>query len=101
MTAKTYRRGPGQGAGLEEVAGEQGVGLAAQEVGPGCVLALGCGWDAVLAQDLPDGGGGDLDAEGGEFAVDAAVAPRGVLSGQAQDQGADRADRGRAPAALG
>ena len=39
-------------------------------------------------QDLPDGGGADLVAESGEFAVDAAVPPGRVLGGQAQDQGA-------------
>ena len=33
-------------------------------------------------QDGPDGGGADLVAEASEFAVDAAVAPRGVLGGQ-------------------
>ena len=48
MTAKTYSARPGQGADLEEIAGEQRVGLAAQEVGPGGVRAFGRGWDAVL-----------------------------------------------------
>jgi hypothetical protein len=47
----------GEGAGFEEVAGEQGVGLAAQEVGPGCAATFGGGWDAVLFEDFPDGGG--------------------------------------------
>ena len=42
---------------------------------------------AVL-QDVPDGGGADLVAEAGEFAVDASVSPGGVLGGQAHDQGA-------------
>jgi hypothetical protein len=62
MHAKTYKRAPGQGAGLEEIAGEQRVGLAVQEVGPGRALPFGRGWDAVLPEDLPHGGGGDLDA---------------------------------------
>ncbi|MEZ0093990.1 hypothetical protein ABH925_005182 [Streptacidiphilus sp. EB129] len=79
----------GQGDGLDEVAGEQCVGLGAQEVGPG-----GCpsfrGWvDAFGFGDFPDGGGGGPDAEDGEFAVDASVAPRRVLADQAQDQDAD------------
>src|ERR1019366_7827609 len=91
---------PGQGADLEEVTGQQGVGLTAQEAGPGQALPSGCGRDAVLVQDLPDGGGGDLDAEGREFAVDAPVSPGGVLAGQGQDESADRADGARAPAAL-
>ncbi|GAB2879347.1 hypothetical protein GCM10027074_54510 [Streptomyces deserti] len=97
---KDVQAGTGQGADLEEVAGEQCVGLAAQEVGPGVALSLGRGRDAVLLQDLPDGGGGDLEAQGRELAVDPAVPPGGILAGEAQDQGADRADRGRAPAAL-
>jgi hypothetical protein len=52
----------GQGAGFEEVACEQRVRLVVREVGPGGALAFRCGWDAVLAEDFPDGGGGDLDA---------------------------------------
>ena len=43
-------------------------------------------------KDLPDGGGGDLDPERGQFPVDAPVGPRGVLTCQAQDQGTDRPD---------
>ncbi len=35
--------------------------------------------------------GGDLNAEGGEFPVEPPVAPRAVLAGEAQDQGADGA----------
>src|SRR3954463_14803458 len=50
----------------EEVAGQDRVGLAAEEGGPGLAVALGCGVDAVLFEDLPHGGGGDLDAEHGE-----------------------------------
>jgi hypothetical protein len=65
--------GPGQGAGFEEVGGEDRVCLAAQEAGPGLVVALGCGFDAVGLEDFPDGGGGDLDFQGGELAVDAPV----------------------------
>jgi len=38
-------------------------------------------------QDLPDGGGADLVAESGEFAVDAPVAPGGVLGGETDGQG--------------
>jgi hypothetical protein len=37
-------------------------------------------------KDLPDGGGAELVAESGELAVDATVAPGGVLGSQAQDQ---------------
>lgn len=54
----------------------------------GCVAAR---IRSVLLEDLPHCGGGDFDAEGGELAVDATVAPAGVLQGQAQDKGLDRA----------
>ena len=73
----------GQGAGFEEVGGEEGVRLAAQEGGPGEVVAVGRGRDAVGCEDFPDGGGGDLDDEGGEFAVDSSVAPAGVVAREA------------------
>jgi len=45
-----------------------------------------------IAKDLPPGGGGDLDAEDKEFAVDAPVTPAGILPGQAQHQLADGTD---------
>lgn len=87
----------GQGDGLDEVACQGGgVGLGAQEVGPGGGGSGGRGVDALVLEDLPDGIGGDLDAEGGELAVHSAVAPRRVLPDQAQDQDADRANGGRA-----
>jgi hypothetical protein len=86
--------GPGQGAGFEEVGGEDRVGLAAQERGPGLVVALGCRLDPVVLEDLPYRRGGDLDAERGQLAVDAPVASTGVLSGQAQDEGLDAAVAG-------
>jgi hypothetical protein len=50
----------------------------------------------VLLQDLPYCGGGDLDTERGQFAVDTPVAPGGVLLGQPQHQGADGLDSARA-----
>jgi hypothetical protein len=43
-------------------------------------------FDAVGSEDFPDGGGGDLDGQGGEFAVDAVVAPVRVLSGEPEDE---------------
>ncbi len=45
--------------------------------------ALGCGVDPGLVEDLPHGGGGGLDTGDEQFAVDAPVAPAGVLPGQA------------------
>ena len=65
------------------------MGLRAEELRPGRSGSPGRGVDSGGVQDLPDGGGADLVAESGEFAVDAAVAPGGVLGGQAQDQGTD------------
>ena len=50
----------------------------------------------MLLEDLPHCGGGDLDPQSRELAMDAPIPPRGVLTGEAQDQGADRADGGRA-----
>jgi hypothetical protein len=42
-------------------------------------------------EDLPHGGGRDCDAERGEFTVDSTITSAGVLTGQAQDEGLDRA----------
>ena len=67
--------GAAQGDGLEEVAGKQRIGLGAEEAGPGGGGALGCRVDPGLLKDLPHGGGGDLDPEDEQFAVDAPVAP--------------------------
>jgi hypothetical protein len=51
------------------------------------------------AEDRPHGGGADLVAESGEFAVYASIPPGGILRGQAHDQGADAgADGGSARA---
>lgn len=67
------------------------MGLAAQERGPGLVVPFERGLDPERPEDLPHGGGCDLDAEGGELAVDAPVAPPAVLAGQTQDEGRDLA----------
>ena len=58
---------------------QEGFGLGAEEGGPGGLCAPGGGFDAVFLEDLPDGGGGDFDAEGGEFPVDPPVAPLGEM----------------------
>jgi hypothetical protein len=54
---------PVQGDGLDEITGQQGVGLRAQEVGPRGGRPLGCRVKAFLFEDLPDRGRCDLDAE--------------------------------------
>ena len=79
----------GDGVEVEQVAGEDRVGLRPQELGPG---RSGPPWrrvDPGVMQDGPDGGGADLVAEAGEFAVDASISPAGVLGGQAEDQGTE------------
>jgi hypothetical protein len=86
----------GESPGFEEVGGEDRVRLGAQERGPGQAAAAGYGIDAGVLEDLPDGRSGHLDAEGGKFAADPAVAPVGVLFCQAGDQVVDAAHGGRA-----
>ena len=78
----------GDGVEVEQVAGEDRVRLGLQELGPRWSGPPGRGVDAGVVQDGPDGGGADLVAEAGEFAVDASISPGGVLGGQADDQGA-------------
>ena len=78
----------GDGVEVEQVAGEDRVRLGPQELGPRWSGSPRRGVDAGAVQDRPDGGGADLVAEAGEFAVDASVSPGGVLGGQAEDQGA-------------
>lgn len=71
----------------KEVARQDRVGLAVEESGPGVAVVLGCGFDAVLFENLSHRGGSDRDAEGGEggeLAVDATVGPAGILPGQAR-----------------
>jgi hypothetical protein len=84
--------GAGEGDSFEEVAGQEGFGLGAEELGPGAGRACGGGVDAGLGENLPHGRGGDLQAPDEEFAVDAAVAPVWVVLGQAQDQDSDGPD---------
>src|SRR5438477_13046958 len=101
MTARTWQPRASQGDGLEEVARNQGPGLGAEETDPGSGDTLGRGVDPGLLQDLPHGGGRDLNPEHEQFAVDAALAPAVVLPCQAQHQLADGADGARTARALG
>jgi hypothetical protein len=68
---------------VEEVAGEDRVGLGPQELGPGWSGPSGRGVDAGVVQDDPDGGGSDPVAEADEFAVEASVSPSGVTTRRA------------------
>ena len=77
----------GDGVEVEQVAGQDGVRLGVQELAPRWSGSPRCGVDPGGVQDRPDGGGADLVAEAGEFAVDASISPGGVLGGQAHDQG--------------
>jgi hypothetical protein len=52
-----------------------------------------CPVNTGILEDLPDGRGRDLDTEDEQFAVDSAVSPRAVLTGQTQHQLADRSER--------
>jgi hypothetical protein len=61
----------------------------------------GAGSIPACRRDLPHGGGGGPDAEDQQFAVDAAVAPAGILPCQAQHEQADGADGGRPSRAPG
>ena len=82
------------GVEVEQVAGEDSARLGSQELWPRGSAPTRRRVDAGAVQDLPDGGGADLVAEADEFAVDASVAPSGVLGGQADDQSAHAGGHG-------
>jgi hypothetical protein len=79
----------GQGDRFQKVAGQQGVGLGAQEVGPGAGGPLGRRIDPGLFQNLSHGGCGYFRPQDQQFAVQAPVAPAGIFPCQAQHQGTD------------
>src|SRR5215213_5048818 len=72
----------GEGVEVEQVACEDRVRLGPQELRPGRSGSPRRRVDAGGVQDVPDGGGADLVAEAGEFAVDASISPGGVLGGR-------------------
>ncbi len=63
----------------EEIGGDDGVGLAVNELAPRRSGAVGCRVASGVAEEFPDGGGADAVPEASEFAVDASVAAGGVL----------------------
>jgi hypothetical protein len=76
------------GVEVEQVAGEDRLCLCAEELRPARPCSPRRGVDAGSLQDGPDSRGADPIAKAGELAVDAAIAPVGVLGGEAYDQGA-------------
>jgi hypothetical protein len=83
------------GVDVGEVDGEDGVGLGGEELSPGRSGSSWRGIESGVFHDLPDGGGGDGVAEADQFAVDASVAPAGILAGHLQHQVPDRRCGGR------
>ena len=79
----------------EEVGGQDGSGLGTDEVPPREGVPAACWIESRLMQHPPDGGGRDGDAEPGQLALDAQVAPPRVLARQAQDEGPDLGVDGR------
>jgi len=70
----------------EEVARDDPGSLLAQERPPGAVGSPWCRVEPVAAKRRTDRGGRDPHAEAEELAVDALVAPPGILVGEADDQ---------------
>jgi hypothetical protein len=89
ITARTYKAAPVSVTASKKSMARIASTLGTQERGPGFRGSLGCGVDAFVLENLPDGQRGDLDAKDGQLAVDATVSPRGVLCGQTQDHSAD------------
>lgn len=83
---------PGQqhGVAVKEVAGENSVCLAAQELGPGGARASRGRIDPGAVENRPNRGGTHLTAQAGKLSGDASVSPVRVLASQAQHQSAQR-----------
>ena len=81
--------------GLEGVAGQDHLGLAAQQYAPCGGCPLGCRIDACVLEDLPYRRSGDFDAEHRQLALNSPVAPAGILVHRAQHEPADRGDGAR------
>ena len=87
MTAKTYSRAPVRVRVSKKSAARIACAWLRRKAAQVWRSRSGRGLDPVGLEDLPDRGGGDLDPEGGQLAVDSPVAPARVLPGQAQDEG--------------
>jgi hypothetical protein len=82
------------GVDVGEVDGDDRAGLRGEELSPGRAGPPWSGIEARALQDLPDRRGGDLVAESDELALDASVAPGGVLTGHPQHEGLNRRGSG-------
>jgi hypothetical protein len=93
----------GEGAvDVEEVHGQHGRGLHAQEPSPGGVGgSQWCRRDPPEFEDSADRGGSDAVAELAQFSLDALVAPGRVLPGQPFDERAMVSSRAGRPARCG
>jgi hypothetical protein len=78
------------GVAVKEVARENSVSLATQELRPGRARASWGRIETGAFEDRPDRGGADLTAYAGEFSGDASVSPVWVLASKAQNHPAQR-----------
>jgi hypothetical protein len=74
------------GLSMEEVAGQDPLGLGGQELLPGQAGAARCRVDTASFEEQPHRARCDLVSKPGKFTMDAAVAPRRVLRCHPQDQ---------------
>jgi hypothetical protein len=84
------------GIHVEEVDGEDPGGLGAQELAPGRARAARRRADTRSSQDFVDGGRRDCEAELGQLAVDAALAPQRILFRHSDGEVGDAPNRRRA-----
>lgn len=66
--------------------------------GTASAAAFGRGWQALPPEDGPDGRVTEEVPQLGQLALDAAIAPPGVVLGQPEDEHLDLVDDGRAAA---
>jgi hypothetical protein len=87
---------------MEEIAGQHGRGLGAQELPPGRVGVPDRRWrDARPLQDAADRGGSDTVTEFEQLALDSLVSPADILPGHALDQHGHRVIEGWTPETVG
>jgi hypothetical protein len=86
MKKKTYRRLSQSVSTGEKVALDDACCLLAQELAPAQARSSWGGVDPVAAQDVPDRARGEREAEPGQFAVDALVAPARILRRQPEHE---------------